>query len=197
MDLVIVRHARPVSEPPGATPADPPLSPTGQAQAAATADLLAAEPIDHIVASTMRRAIETAAPLAERIGLTIETLVDLEESDRSRTSYTPAEEMGLDHPVVQQFLADPESVFDGDYTGFRDRIQRGFDTVIANNRGRTVAVYCHGMVMGVYLQVLLGHDDPLAVRHDYCGIMRVTASSSGLRTLRSANETGHLRHLAG
>jgi hypothetical protein len=30
---------------------------------------------------------------------------------------------------------------------------------------------------------------------DYCGIMRVTASSSGIRTLRSVNETAHLRHL--
>jgi hypothetical protein len=51
------------------------------------------------------------------------------------------------------------------------------------------------MVAAVYLQVLLGHDDPFAVMTDYCGIMRVTASSTGIRTVRSVNETGHLRHL--
>jgi hypothetical protein len=43
--------------------------------------------------------------------------------------------------------------------------------------------------------VLLDHDDPFAVMADYCGIMRVTASTTGIRTLRSVNETGHLRHL--
>ena len=51
------------------------------------------------------------------------------------------------------------------------------------------------MVASVYLQTVLGHDDPFALISDYCGISRVTASSTGIRTLRSINETAHLRHL--
>jgi len=35
----------------------------------------------------------------------------------------------------------------------------------------------------------------LALHSDYCGIMRVTASAKGFRTVRSVNETGHVRHL--
>jgi len=42
---------------------------------------------------------------------------------------------------------------------------------------------------------MLGHDNPLALLSDYCGIMRVTASAKGFRTVRSVNETGHVRHL--
>jgi broad specificity phosphatase PhoE len=84
--------------------------------------------------------------------------------------------------------------FDG-YEPFRERVRSAFDSIVEANRGGRVAVYCHSMVAAVYLQVLLGHDDPFAVMVDYCGIMRVTASSSGIRTLRSVNETGHLRHL--
>jgi hypothetical protein len=52
------------------------------------------------------------------------------------------------------------------------------------------------MVASVYIQTLLGHDDPFALISDYCGISRIAASSTGVRTLRSVNETAHLRHLA-
>jgi hypothetical protein len=32
---------------------------------------------------------------------------------------------------------------------------------------------------------------------DYCGIVRVRAASNGIRTIRSANETAHVRGLLG
>jgi probable phosphoglycerate mutase len=58
-----------------------------------------------------------------------------------------------------------------------------------------VVVVCHGMVMSVFLQAILGHDDPFRLMHDYCGILRVTASPNGIRTVRCVNETTHVRHL--
>ena len=119
----------------------------------------------------------------------------LREVDQHRSAYVPAEEMSADDPIVAEFLADQLSIFDGDYEGFRDRVEQGFEHVIATNKGRRVAVYCHGMVMGVYLQTLVGHDDPYKLGPDYCGIMRVRASSTGIRSVLSMNETGHVRHL--
>ena len=74
-------------------------------------------------------------------------------------------------------------------------ITAAFDSLVADNRGRTVAVFCHAMVVGVYLQTLLDLNDPFTVMADYCGITRVAASSTGIRSVRSFNETGHLRHL--
>ena len=195
MELIIVRHALPESDKRDDGPADPPLSPLGLRQAEATANLLATEGVDHVVTSTMQRAIQTGRPLADRLGLTPERLEDLKESDHRRSSYTPVEEMDADHEVIREFLDDPLSMFADGYEAFRDRITTALDAVVADNRGRTVAVFCHAMVVGVYLQTLLGLNDPFAVMADYCGITRVAASSTGIRSVRSFNETGHLRHL--
>ena len=195
MELIIVRHALPESDKRDDGPADPPLSPLGLRQAEATADLLATESVDHVVTSTMQRAIQTGQPLADRLGLTPERLEGLKESDYRRSSYTPVEEMDADHEVIREFLDDPLSMFADGYEAFRDRITAALDAVVAGNRGRTVAVFCHAMVVGVYLQTLLGLNDPFAVMADYCGITRVAASSTGIRSVRSFNETGHLRDL--
>jgi len=195
VELIIVRHALPESDKRDDGPADPPLSPLGLRQAEATADLLATESVDHVVTSTMQRAIQTGRPLADRLGLTPERLEGLKESDYRRSSYTPVEEMDADHEVIREFLDDPLSMFADGYEAFRDRITAALDAVVAGNRGRTVAVFCHAMVVGVYLQTLLGLNDPFAVMADYCGITRVAASSTGIRSVRSFNETGHLRHL--
>ena len=195
MELIIIRHALPESDKRDDGPADPPLSPLGLRQAEATANLLATESIDHVVTSTMQRAIQTGRPLADRLGLTPERLEGLKESDYRRSSYTPVEEMDADHEVIREFLDDPLSMFADGYEAFRDRITAALDAVVAGNRGRTVAVFCHAMVVGVYLQTLLGLNDPFAVMADYCGITRVAASSTGIRSVRSFNETGHLRDL--
>ena len=195
MELVIVRHALPESDKRDDGPADPPLSPLGLRQAEATANLLATEGVDHVVTSTMQRAIQTGQPLTDRLGLTPERLEDLKESDHLRSSYTPVEEMDADHEVIREFLDDPLSMFADGYEAFRDRITTALDAVVADNRGRTVAVFCHAMVVGVYLQTLLDLNDPFAVMADYCGITRVAASSTGIRSVRSFNETGHLRRL--
>ncbi len=195
MDLLIIRHALPEAEVRDNGPADPPLSDLGHRQADATADFLAGETVDAIVTSTMRRAVETGAPLAERLGLSPERLEGLKESDHQRASYTPMEDMESDHEVIREYLEDPLLMFSDGYDVFRDRVRDTFDAIVADHRGQVVAVFCHSMVASVYLQTLLGHDDPFALICDYCGISRVTASSTGIRTLRSINETAHLRNL--
>ena len=196
MELLVIRHALPEAEVRSDGPADPPLSPLGLQQAEATAEFLADETVDVIVTSTMRRAIQTGQPLADRLGLIPERLDGLKESDHRRSNYTPAEDMDADHEVVREFMEDPLRMFSDGYEPFRDRVQKTFDDIVAAQRGRTVAVFCHSMVASVYIQTLLGHDDPFALISDYCGISRITASSTGGRTLRSVNETAHLRHLA-
>ena len=197
MELLIIRHARPVAETrsEGGGSADPPLSPIGVKQAEATAEFLKSQGIQHVVSSTMTRAIQTAEPFSIHTGLKIEMIDDLKEADFDRNSYTPIEEMDPDHPFIKEYLEDPESIFGGDLEGFRKRTTNAFNHLIEEHKGSVVAVFCHGMVMGVFLQSLLGHDNPVALQPDYCGITRVTASSSGLRSIRSINETSHVRHL--
>jgi len=197
MELLIIRHARPVAETrsEGEGSADPPLSPIGIKQAEATAEFLKDQGIQKVVSSTMTRAIQTAEPFSKLSGLEIEMIDDLKEADFDRNSYTPVEEMDPDHPFIKEYLENPESIFGGDLEGFRKRTTAAFNYLIEEYKSSVVAVFCHGMVMGVYLQSLLGHDNPVALQPDYCGITRVTASSSGLRSIRSINETSHVRHL--
>ncbi|MDG2428354.1 MAG: histidine phosphatase family protein [Acidimicrobiales bacterium] len=196
MELLLIRHALPETEVRNDGPADPPLSVLGNLQAKATADFLADETINAIVTSTMRRAMETSRPLAERLGLRAQQLDGLKESDHQRSSYTPMEDMDDDHEVILDYLKDPLLMFSDGYDAFRCRVLETFDNIVASHCGQTVAVYCHSMVVSVYLQTLLGHDDPFALLCDYCGISRVSASTTGIRTVRSINETAHLRQLA-
>ena len=200
MELLVIRHARPVrDEAPEGGSADPGLADLGRLQAEATADYLTGEGIDHIVSSSMKRALQTAEPLADLLGLPIERLDDLRESDHRSQIYVPSEEWSRDDPAVAHYYDEDrdlsDTIFSDGYEEFRDRVGRGFEHVIRSNRSRTVAVFCHGMVTGVYLQILLGIDDPLALLVDYCGITRVAASSTGVRTVRSVNETHHVRDL--
>ena len=198
MDLIIVRHARPDRQEnePHEGPADPPLSALGRAQAMAVAAFLAAEHVDHIVASSMVRARQTAEPLARLLDMDIELRDDLREVDQHRNVYIPAEEMTPDDAMAKEFMADPLAIFDGDYWGFRERVVGGFDDVIAANAGKRAVVFCHGMVMSVYLQHVWGLSDPYRMQPDYTGIIRIQASSSkGYRTVRSVNETAHIRDI--
>jgi 2,3-bisphosphoglycerate-dependent phosphoglycerate mutase len=197
MELIIVRHALPERTDGESATADPPLTELGSRQAEATAEFLAGETIDHIVASPLRRAIETAEPLARKLGLEIERSEGLREVDAFGDAYVPAEQLTVDHPVVRRFLDDPFALFApyGGFDAYRSQVVDAFDGIVARNRGRTVAVFCHATVIGCYLTALVGHADPFELSPDYCAIYRVRASSNNLRTLRSANETGHVRDL--
>lgn len=197
MDLIIVRHARPerVENTEADGPADPALSEVGIKQAQAVANFLKDEKIDRIVTSSMRRAIETAQPLSEIIGTGITSRDDLRESDHNSATYIPVEEMTYDSAPIQAYINDPLAVFEGDYDSFRDRVVGAFDDLIASHRGESVVVFCHGMVTSVYLQTLWQLENPFMIQPDYTGVTRVQASVKGFRTVRSINETGHVRNL--
>jgi len=200
VELLVIRHARPVRAVAAeGESADPGLAELGHRQAQATADYLATEGVDHIVSSSMQRATQTAAPFARLLDSDIEILDDLRESDHRAQSYVPAEEWSRDDPAVAHYYDTDtdlkETIFSDGYEPFRERVERGFNHVIATNRSRKVAVFCHGMVTGVFLQTILEMEDPLKLSVDYCGISRVLASSTGIRSVRSVNETHHVRDL--
>jgi 2,3-bisphosphoglycerate-dependent phosphoglycerate mutase len=75
--LYLVRHAHAEWSP----DEDRPLSPRGQADAQAVADLLARHAIDAIYASPAARARQTIEPLAARLDLPIQTERDLRERE--------------------------------------------------------------------------------------------------------------------
>ena len=139
-------------------------------------------------------------PTAEMLGLEVERLEDLIESDHRSNTYVLLEEMSADDPdTAHYFDLDnlEDHIFSDGLENFEERVVRGFEHVIATNKGKRVAVFCHGMVTVVYLKSIIGIDDVLSLRPDYCGLTQVQASCTGIRSVRSINETQHVRHLLG
>jgi 2,3-bisphosphoglycerate-dependent phosphoglycerate mutase len=197
MELLLVRHAEPVRVATGEGadgPVDPPLTRRGHEQAERLAAWLAAERVDHAVTSPMRRAMETAAPLAAAHGLEPEVLEDLIEYDARADHYIPAEELRATRD--ERWTAMVEGRWE-DFGGerpdvFRARIVPCLDALIGRFPGGRVAAVCHGGVINVYLAHLLGIDRHLWFEPAYTSVSRVAASRQGHRSLASLNETAHL-----
>lgn len=196
MEMILVRHGLPirkVSE--DGSPADPALSDEGRAQAAAAADWLAGERIDRLYASPLRRARETAMPLADRLGLEIEIEPRVAEYDRSSDTYIPLEELrALDYEAWRDFMSRgyPEGM---DLEDFRHGVVAACDEIIRDNPGRRVVVVCHGGVINTWASHVIGLGFKLFFNPRYTSINRFLASSDGVLSVGSLNEAAHLRGL--
>jgi 2,3-bisphosphoglycerate-dependent phosphoglycerate mutase len=191
MDLLLIRHALPVRIEDGDGPADPELSDEGWGQAGALAAWLADEEIDVMVASPLRRAQETAEPLASLLELEVATVDGLAEFDRNAPWYIPIEELkAADDPRWHAMIA---GEWDLDPDEFQRSVVEAVDGIIAEHPGRTVAAVCHGGTINAYLSAVLGLDRLMFFVPDYTSVSRVRASRSGPRSLVSLNETAHLR----
>ncbi len=188
-----MRHGLPLRiERADGQPADPPLSDEGRAQARSVADWLAREHIDHIVASPMRRAFETAEPLARTLGLEPEIEPRVAEYDRDAQHYIPLEELKrTDYAAWKAFM---ETGYAGamPIEEFVAEVEAGLEAIIQRHRGRRVAVFCHGGVINVYASIVLGSSRRLFFQPHYTSVSRFAAASSGERSVVSLNETAHL-----
>ncbi len=197
MDLLLVRHAAPVRIGPGESggaPVDPELTADGLDQATRLGAWLAGEPVHHVVSSPLRRAVETAQPVASAHGLSVEIVDGLQEWDAQADHYIPMEE--LRESKDDRWQAMVEGRWE-DYGGenpnrFRERIVPKIDGIIDAHPGETVVVVCHGGVINVYLAALLGLAHHLWFDPGYTSISRVRAARNGARSLASLNETAHL-----
>jgi probable phosphoglycerate mutase len=194
MELVLVRHAEPhrveASEHGG--PADPALTPRGHEQADALAAWLRGEQISAVLSSPLRRAVETAAPVATTHARALEIVDELAEYDRNSTTYIPIEDLrGTDRPewhAMQQ--GQLHEVADGDPAAFRQRVVDGIESIVGRHGGQTVVVVTHGGVINAYVGHILGVDTPLWFEPRYAAITRVAAQTTGrrLRSLVTLNE---------
>ena len=195
MDLLWVRHAEPERIAPGTgVPADPPLTARGRDQAERLAAWLAVEPIDVVLSSPQRRAIETADPIARAHGLDVQVVAGLVEYDVQSDSYIPMEELrATDDPKLAAMYEGRWEEFGGESTDtFRARVAATLDEVVTAHPGRRVVAVCHGGVINVALAVVLGLDRHLWFDPHYTSLSRMVASRTGVRSLASLNERAHL-----
>ena len=198
MELLLIRDAQPERLVLESGVADPPLHDRGHEQAARLADWLAADSLDAIVVSPLRRAMETALPIAQATGLVPVVDDGIAEYDRSSSWYIPLEELKATND--ERWKAMVEGGYftdDEEAASFGRRVSEAVGAVVAAHGGHRVAVICHGGVINHYLCDVLGLEPSMFFEPRYASISRVAASRGGIRTLVSLNETGHLRGLPG
>ncbi|OZD36394.1 histidine phosphatase family protein [Rhodococcus sp. 06-1477-1B] len=190
MQLVLVRHALPRRS---ESSADPDLDELGVEQSRRVPDALARFTVSRVVSSSQQRAIRTAQPLAERLGLEITTDDRLTEYDRDFGGYVPIEAAKTEfRDAYDRIKAGhlPEQV---DEQAFRRRVLDGVtDIVSAAAHSDTVVLFAHGGVVNMLLQDILQTPKVLGFPIDYCSVTRVLFSRSGARSVSSVNETAHV-----
>jgi 2,3-bisphosphoglycerate-dependent phosphoglycerate mutase len=176
------------------SPADPPLASIGRAQAERLARWLAAEKIGAVWTSPMRRARETADPLARAFGVELAIDPHLVEMDHLSDVYVPLEQLKAEDYPRWQALVQQGGLYAGvDLKAFRRNVVAAVERAIAAHPGGRVAVVCHGGVINAWAGHVLGIADPFFLDVAYTGVSRFLAASTGERSVRSLNETVHLR----
>lgn len=162
MRLILVRHGESESNAEMRFgDADTPLTPRGHQQAKATARWLAqhASP-EIIVASTMKRALDTAHYFAKPFGLTPVANHLLREVDLGDLENLTPEEAAAKHPETWERNLDFEDVDFGWPGGetrraFFARVRLAFARLPSVGTGQDLLVVSHGGVLSSYLAELL------------------------------------------
>jgi probable phosphoglycerate mutase len=200
-DLLIVRHgesAPATEDAPAPTVdghSDPELAPEGREQAVRLADRLQHEEIDAIYVTTLRRTAETAAPLAERLGLTPRVEPDLREvylGEWEGMAFRKYVSEG--HPLaIQMFVEKRWDVIPGAESNdaFAQRVGDGLRRIIDAHRGQRVVVVVHGGVIGQIASLVTGAPTFAFIGADNASISQMVAMPEPW-VLRRFNDTAHL-----
>lgn len=163
--LILVRHAATranVSEPyvlQGLRP-DSALVPEGRRQARAVAEVLRHCSAVKAYCSPLKRALQTARPIARSLGVSLEVEDALLEADTGRWT-------GLSWPEIRERWPDECKAFEKDaerhgYLGgeslaqVRDRILPAMEGLVARHTGQALVVVGHGVANRVLLAHWLG-----------------------------------------
>lgn len=172
---------------------DPVLSDAGVEQARRLPTALARFPITRLVSSPQRRAVQTAGPIAEALGLPVQVDDRLAEYDRDMSHYVPIEEIAKENPEELARLASGHLPSSVDEVAFSARISAALqDLVGAGDHDETVAVFSHGGVINVALHQILGTERLLSFHVDYASVTRLLSSRTGRLAVAAVNGTEHV-----
>ena len=175
--------------------ADPDLAENGHEQAERLAQRLAKEHIDALYVTSLCRTAQTAAPLAERLGLAPQVEPDLREVNLGEWEAGVFRKMVADnHPIAEQMWAqerwdvipgaEPAEVFTARTSGALKRIA-------AAHPDQRVAVVTHGGVIAALLAMATGSRPFAFLGADNASISRLVITPQRW-ILRGYNDTAHL-----
>ena len=202
-ELLLVRHGESEPARPGEPfplvdgHGDPALDPVGVAQAERAAERLieSGQDIAAIYVTSLRRTHQTAAPLANRLGL--QPIVEPELREVHLGDWEGGEfrrQMALQSEIAVRMReeqrwdvipnAEPADVF-------RARVQGAVSRIAANHRDQTVVVVTHGGVIGQILALATGSRPFAFTGCDNASISHVVVFGE-VWIVRRFNDTAHL-----
>jgi probable phosphoglycerate mutase len=174
---------------------DPPLSPEGRWQAEQLGVRLAGERVDAIYVTTLRRTVETAQPLAERLGITPLVEPDLREVHLGEWEGGMLRIMAArrDPRFVAAMEAEDWGLIPGAETNdhLRARVMPALDRIARAHPDGRVVVVAHGGVIGCALASATG-SRPFAFAGSDNGSISHLVAVGDRWVLRRFNDTGHL-----
>jgi probable phosphoglycerate mutase len=174
---------------------DPALSPEGRGQARRLADRLESAGIDAIYVTTLCRTVQTAEPLARRLGLRPRVEEDLREVHLGEwEGGLYRKKVAEGDPVVLRAWAEERwDVIPGAETagGFAARTRAGIERIAAAHPDGRVAAVTHGGVIGQVLATAAGSRPFAFITADNASISRIVVAGDRW-IVRTFNDTAHL-----
>lgn len=131
--------------------ADSPLTPAGEAQAAAIGERLAGQRFDRLLSSDLGRALQTARAIAARTGSRIDADPRLRERNYGIAEGLTHAQIGERHPEVLARIrdADPDFAVPGGESRrqLHERVRDAFESIARAPGGASLVVVCHGGVL--------------------------------------------------
>ena len=210
-ELFIVRHADAIPDEDEIIPSgiydDLPLSRVGREQAEALAERLGNLSFNAIYSSPLRRCLETAAPLVERLGLTPIIVPDLKEIRLGQVNSLPQDINDLAALTKALHERQNEIVRAAGGSGnwdmikdsepskqFRKRVVTALDEIARRHIGERVVAFAHGGVVNAYVAEVLGLERDFFYPAGNTSITVVRVASTH-RVLFMLNDIAHLKRI--
>jgi len=200
-EIFVVRHGASADAVPGEPYpflgkwSDPDLSPAGREQAERIAERLLHEPIAAIYVSTLKRTQQTAAPLAERLGLEPIVEEDVREAHMGEwEGYIWRQRIEERDPLALRMIDEQRwDILPGaeDAVGFAERVRAALTRIAEQHKGETVAVFTHGGVIGQAVGDAVG-SQPFPFNASDNGAIAQLVRMPTRWKMRRFNDTTHL-----
>jgi probable phosphoglycerate mutase len=177
--------------------ADPALAPEGVAQARAMAERLRGEQFAGVFVTPLRRTQETAAPLAELLGLEPVVVPELREvmlgdweGGKLRIHAAKGDPLFFRMLEEERWDVIPNAE---PMDAFAARVRRGLETIVeAVGPDASAVAVVHGGVIGELCRQVASSRPFAFVHADNCSISRLALLPGGRQLLWSFNDTAHL-----
>jgi probable phosphoglycerate mutase len=199
-EILLVRHGESQPAYPGSPfpladgRADPELAPEGAEQAERVTQRLAAQRIDAIYVTSLRRTVQTARPLARRLGLVPNVERQLREVGLGDWETIFRQKVAENGPLAQRMWAEGRwDVIPGaeSAAAFAARVRGAIERVAAAHPDQRVAVFTHGGVIGQAMALASGSRVFAFIGADNGSVSHLVIAN-GPWIIRGFNDSAHL-----